>query len=115
MTHYQIAVNARDPEGPNPRRSDGVYPQNTTGLLVMEAGPAFIGRSRSGLFHYKFSKDTTGLEAIIADLIRYEQAQGRELILFLPGEREGQHVIERALAGTPPPHVVRETDPCYLV
>lgn len=74
MTAYRIAPATSHPDTWSPPRQADLRRPIVTGLLVAEQGGDFIGRSKSRLFHYRVSPAVPHLNAIIADLVRYEQA-----------------------------------------
>lgn len=103
------------PHDPNPFAKDGMWGTGWTGLALVEDGPLFVGTSRSGLFHYGCPLKNQRAAAIVADFIRYENAHGRTPILFSSKEIDVDAWVQHALAATLLPHVLRDTDPEFLV
>ncbi len=98
----------------NPFSPDGKYGPEWTGLALGDGNP-FVGTSESGLFHYQFDRNDPNVAAIVADFIRYENEHGRAPMLFFPEDIDVDAWVAHALSVTPLPHVIRDTDPEYLV
>jgi len=112
---YQLVPTHWRPDDHNPLTPDGSYPLGTTAVVVAEDASRFMGSSKSGLFHYRLPRSTPHLQAVLADLVRYEESQGRSLLVSCPDEADPATWVERALAATPPSGVIRPWDPLYLV
>jgi hypothetical protein len=101
----------------NPFTGDGTYGPHWSGFLVLDRHDdyAFMGTGEAGLFVYEFCRDVDNLSEIVADFLRYEEQYERNVILSFPSDIDVDAFVVHALAATPQPHVVRETDPKYLV
>ena len=112
---YLIPPRQCTPDNQNPFSAAGAYEPGFTGLAIIEDGDPFVGLSKTDLFHYKFRRDDPNIEAIVADFLRYENDHGCTPILFFPEDMDIDNFVRHALRTTPPPHVIRDTDPKYLL
>lgn len=107
-----------DPDSPNPFTQDGAYSPAWTSLIIADRWDAsdFMGcNTPRTLFLFRLGRRLRSLEWRLADFLRHENRQGRNVILAAPRDMDIDALVERCLAKTPPPHVVRESDPRYVV
>jgi hypothetical protein len=101
----------------NPFSNDGRYGPDWTGFIILdrEDDYGFMGQSKSGLFHYSFSRSRAHIEQMLADYLRYEAAHDRKTILSFPPDIDVDDFVRMALDSTPDSKVVRDSDPEYVV
>lgn len=115
---YFKASSDFDPDSPNPFKDDGAYGLTWTCLIITDPwDPSdFIGCNKArDLFFYRLGRELQSIRWRVADFLRYENQQGRNVILSSPAGLSVDRLVEWALASTPGPHVVRDTDPRYVV
>ena len=116
---YEVAPEGWKHGDPNPFTSDGSYGPEWTCFRVSgdQECELFTGRGPhpNGLFVGSFRQDAANLDNRLADFLRYENRQGRRVIVSFPKGEDADAIIARALAVTPPADVVRSTDPKIVV
>lgn len=114
MRYFRAPV-GYEPDGTNPFSSDGHYGSDWVGLHLTDEDQSFIGESKTGLFFYRFNRKLSNIECIAADFLRYENEHNRNAIFFVPEDIDMETFVDSALANTPKSHVLRDSDPKYLV
>jgi len=102
---------------PNPFTPDGSYELGWSSFCILDTDDDqfMTGRVGAGSFSARFGRQVEHLEARLIDFIRYENGQGRIVILSFPDDMDIDQYIQRAQSMTPEPHVVRSNDPKVIV
>ncbi len=116
---YEVAPERWTYGDPNPFTSDGAYGTEWTCFCVSPDQECELwtgrGTDPDGLFLVSIRPDVEDLDNRLADFLRYENRQGRRVIVSFPEREDADAIISRALAATPPENVVRSTDPKIVV
>lgn len=102
---------------PNPFTPDGAYNGCWSAFCILDRDDDQFttGQSGSGPFSARFGRRVPHLLRRLADFLRYEQRQGRSVILSFPPGYDTDLTVAEALAFTPAENVVRPEDPAVLV
>ncbi len=113
---YRIAPRDWTPDDPNPFSEDGAYGPEWSGFIVLAECDIHhrYGRTESGLYRFCHCTTCDGLDAHLADFLRYESGHGRTVIVSVPAGVDGEVLIHRALEETPVGPAIRETDPRWV-
>ena len=100
---------------PNPFTPDGSYGFSWSSFCILDTDDDqfMTGKAGRGPFSARFGRRVQHLEAHLIDFIRYENEQGRIVILSFPEDIDIDQFVERALS--PNPAVVRPEDPNIIV
>ena len=101
----------------NPFTHDGRCGPDWTAFFLLDRDDesSCMGTGKNGLFAYQFGRRARDIKGKLADFLRYESAHNRNVIISFPDGIDVDAFVADALATTPEPHVVRETDPRYAV
>jgi hypothetical protein len=101
----------------NPFSPDGSYGLRWSSFCILDKDDdQFItGKSGDGPFTARFGRRVENLEARLIDYLRYENNQGRTVILSFPDDIEIDRYVSQALARMPDPDAVRPDDPKIIV
>jgi hypothetical protein len=102
---------------PNPFTPDGSYGLGWSSFCIVDRDDdQFItGRSGQGPFSARFGRRVDRLEDRLIDFLRYENGQGRIVILSFPEDRDIDQYIQAAPSKVPAPNVVRPEDPEIVI
>jgi hypothetical protein len=100
----------------NPFTSDGSY-LGWSSFCILDTNDDQImtGQVGSGSFSARFGRQVKYLEARLIDFLRYENEQGRTVILSFPEDMDVDHYIKQAESLISNPNVVRPDDPKTIV
>lgn len=114
---YHIAPPIWNYTDPNPFTPDGSYDSAWSAFCILDGqdDQFATGQSGQGPFSACFRQRVPHLERRLADFLRYEHAQGRQVILDFPLEYNLKEYVTQACASTPTPGAVRLEDPPILV
>lgn len=101
----------------NPFTEDGAYGWEWSCfcLLDSEGDQFYTGKSGSGLFSARFGRGVKNLEHRLVDFLRYENAQGRKVMLSFPDDVDIDAYVRQALLRAPEERSVRPDDPRVVV
>ena len=102
---------------PNPFTSDGSFGSAWSAFCILDTqdDQCVTGQSGKGPFSARFGRNVPHLACRVADFLRYEQAQGRQVILDFPADINLEAFVTKALTYTPASNEVRPEDPPILV
>ncbi len=102
---------------PNPFTPDGSYELGWSSFCILDRDDDqfMTGRIGTGPFSARFGRRVKHLEVRLIDFLRYENGQGRIVILSFPGDMDIDQYIEEAQSKVPGPNVVRPDDPKIVV
>lgn len=84
-------------------------------ILDRDDSQVLTGGTDAGLWMARFGRSVGNLPERLGDFLRYEDSQGRTVILSTPHDVDADSLVERALAATVEPCRVRQSDPRLLV
>ena len=101
----------------NPFTPDGSYGLEWSSFCILDKGDdQFVtGKSGDGPFSARFGRRVEHLETRLIDFLRYENAQGRIVILSFPGDIDIDCYVTQALSRMPNPDAVRPDDPAIII
>jgi hypothetical protein len=93
-----------------------LWPAWSAFCLLDSDDEGFItGTGANGLFCARFGRRVEGLSNRLADLLRYERAHGRTVIVPLPADVDAAGYVAHALRCTPAARIVRRADSPVVV
>jgi hypothetical protein len=113
---YRLAPLGWSVADPNPYAQEDAPPGGWTHAEIEDKrrGWSFTGPTPRRMFSVRWDRDVPNLMSRLADLLRYESRHGRAVLLCVPPDIDGDTFVKDALAQTPPPHVVRDSDPKWV-
>jgi hypothetical protein len=114
---YHIAPPGWTYAASNPFTTDGSYGAAWSAFCILDSqdDQYVTGQSGQGPFAARFGSNVPRLERRLADFLRYEQAQERQVILDFPPDIDPAVYVAQAIASTPAPNEIRPEDPPVLV
>ncbi len=102
---------------PNPFTSDGSYGLGWSSFCILDVDNDQImtGKVGIGSFSARFGLRVKNLEAHFIDFIRYENKQGRTVILSFPEDMNIDQYLEQAQSIALRPNIIRLDDPKVIV
>jgi len=123
--HERVAENMRYQKAPpgwvytdaNPFTSDGSYGLGWSSFCILDIDDDQFttGKSGDGPFSARFGQRVEHLETRLIDFLRYENAQGRTVILSFPDDIDIDTYVTQALSQMPKPDTVRPEDPEIII
>jgi hypothetical protein len=101
----------------NPFTPDSSYGAGWSGFCILgqDDDQFTTGKSGAGPFSARFGRRVEHLATRLIDFLRYENAQGRTVILSFPDDINIDGFVAQALSQMPGPGVVRPEDPEIIV
>jgi len=114
---FRIAPPGWSPDSPNPFTPDGAYDSGWRCFQFIDADDdrRVTGRTEGGLLHCTVGRRCDGLQERLADLLRYEFAYGRTVIVACPPDVDARGLVDDALARWPSSQGARADDPRWVV
>jgi hypothetical protein len=105
------------PADPNPFTEDGRHGAAWTCFCLDPDVPPLgvSGCGPNGLFVFRIASGAADVRARLADFLRYENARGRSPIVACLDGSDVDAWVGAALTQTPEPHLVRPSDPLWVV
>ena len=108
---YFRAPKGLTPNDPNPFGANRTYGREWIALSFTPTEDCYYGVTGCELFLIRMSLKWCDPRSVVADFVRYQTSQGLKPVLFLTDEHNSDAFIAAAILSTPPPHVIRDTDP----
>jgi hypothetical protein len=109
-----------NPDLPNPFSPDGTYGLSWSALTIDPDSDERLGypgncRGATGCFRCTTGMRNESFSTSLGDFLRYETNNGRTVIISCPEGIDIDKLVQRSACDTPPPTVVRESDPRWVV
>jgi hypothetical protein len=114
---YKVAPPCWSYTDANPFTTDGSYGLAWSAFCILDRDDDqfYTGQVGDGPFSVRCGRRVAHLEHRLIDLLHYENAHGRLVILQFPKDLDVDAFVAHALAQTPPAGVVRPDDPAFIV
>jgi len=114
---YLTAPSGWKPADPNPFSPDGRHGPGWSCFYIdgVDRRVNFCGGGKTGPFTFRLGADCPRLKISIADLLRYENQRGRQVIVSCPESMDLHALVNQALSETPDPSEIRAEDPRWVV
>jgi hypothetical protein len=114
---YKKAPSGWSPLDPNPFTPDGSYASGWSSFCILDRDDDqfMIGKMGTGPFSARFGRQVKQLEIRLIDFLRYENEQGRAVILAFPDDMDVEQYLKAAHSKVPDPAIVRPDDPVIIV
>lgn len=115
-----IAPSGWDPEDNNPFSENGEYGPHWSCFCLDDHHEQmnFSSKNKNDLYVFRLGRKTCRLQTCLADFLRYEKKQNRNVILSFPENfkvNEIRNFVNTALSETPPQETIRADDPKWVV